>query len=425
VNASPKVSGLFAIVGVVVLTLILVVTARTIEVSDTAAVPANVAVPPEANPAKTSKTGPFYQNPDPLVGVAGTFLKSEPIDGAPDFANVSRIMYVSEDVRGNRIPVTGMLAVPSGDPPQGGFPMIAYGHGTLGSTPKCGLSSEPFRNETTGNYVWEAQLKQLVQEGWAVVATDYEDMGTTGTPMYLIGKTQAQNVLDSVRAVHQSSQIIDTTQTVVYGHSQGGLTAYATGQLAPKYAPELEIDGLVGLAPGILPAIPFALNAIIKDPEPTGKTSFMMQIVRSWSAQFPDEVKVDEVTTDLGRTEGFDAVATECGLTIKKSLQEPMGAYIKEPLPVGLFPLVESNTVPPPDLTMPNLLVQGMQDEAILPVANIAYFNYLCNAGVAAEAAVWQNENHNGVVTASRDVVNQWIHNRFDGEPAGNDCANR
>ena len=417
--------GILGIVAVIVAAIVLAVTAPKFPVADTPAVPDDAAVPPESAMTDASALTPFYRIGRTVEGVPGTMLREQAVEDAPSDVEMSRIMYVSEDVNGNRIPVSGLYVTPGGEEPQGGWPLVAYSHGTTGSTRICGISQTPLQQNTPGYYAWSLQIKPLVEQGWAVVATDYEDMGAPGTPMYLIGKTQGQNVLDSVRAIQRTKTNVNPTKTAVWGHSEGGLGAYATGQIAPTYAPEVPIDGIVSVAPGIVPALPFALNAIVKDPEPSGQTSFVMQIVRSWVAQFPDQLDEDALTTELGRTVGFDAIESSCGSSIKAALDQPMGAYISEPLPNSIYPLLVENTVPETDLTIPSLLIQGMKDEAILPTANIAYFNLLCNAGVPAELAVWKNDSHNGVVISARETMDDWVADRFAGKPAGNDCPNQ
>lgn len=417
-----RAAGVAAIVAALASIVLLAVTAPQQLVESTAAVPDDVGVPAPFAITETSPLTPFYDAPTSLEGPAGKMLKTQAVEGSPDNVVMSRIMYISENRLGDRIPVSGLLAIPKGTPPDGGYPLVAMSHGTTGIARGCGISLAPFLPNTAGAYGWNLQIKPLVEQGYAVVATDYEGMGAPGTPMYLIGQSQAQNVLDSVRAVHNTQSDVNADKTIVYGHSEGGLGALASAQLAPEYAPEVELDGLVAIAPGILPVIPFGLNAIIKSPEPTGKTSFMMQISRAWTAQFPDQLDPKELVTELGRTTGFEALATECGSTIKQTLNQPMGAYINSPLPNAIYPLVEKNTVPPPKIGVPVLIIQGMKDEAILPQANIAYFNYLCAAGNAAEIGVWENDNHNGVVVSSRPMVEAWLAARYDNQPASNDC---
>jgi hypothetical protein len=86
---------------------------------------------PDAGSQATSSTelapfagGDFYQVPDPLTeGDHGTLIRYQPVDGL-DVARASawRIMYLSEDLGGTPIAVTGTALVPSTPVPGGGRP---------------------------------------------------------------------------------------------------------------------------------------------------------------------------------------------------------------------------------------------------------------------------------------------------------------
>ena len=119
------------------------------------------------------------------------------------------------------------------------MPLIAWAHGTTGLGDSCAPSNEAEND----------QLAQaLVGFGYAVVATDYEGLGTPGVHPYVVGASEAHSVLDSVRAVYELGLPV-TDEWVVFGHSQGGHAAMFTGQLQSTYAPELNMIGVVAGAP--------------------------------------------------------------------------------------------------------------------------------------------------------------------------------
>ena len=43
-------------------------------------------------------------------------------------------------------------------------------------------------------------MKQLVDAGYVVAATDYEGLGTPGVHPYLVGESEGRSVLDAARA---------------------------------------------------------------------------------------------------------------------------------------------------------------------------------------------------------------------------------
>jgi alkylhydroperoxidase/carboxymuconolactone decarboxylase family protein YurZ len=87
-------------------------------------------------------------------------------------------------------------------------------------------------------------LNEWLSQGFAVVATDYQGLGTPGPHPYLKVRPEAYSVLDSVRAVLRDVPGL-ANKIVIIGQSQGGGAAFATAAFAPDYAPELDIRGSV------------------------------------------------------------------------------------------------------------------------------------------------------------------------------------
>src|SRR5690606_37318924 len=146
----------------------------------------------------SAQTGPelpeFYQVPS--IGASpGTIIKSEPVAAAGVNGSMHRIMYGSESGRGEAIAVTGVVAVPDSPPPPGGYPVVAWAHGTTGIADECAPSLVAENDQSP-------LLNELLDQGWLVVATDYEGMGTPGRHPYVIGESEARSVIDSVRAAH-------------------------------------------------------------------------------------------------------------------------------------------------------------------------------------------------------------------------------
>ena len=86
-------------------------------------------------------------------------------------------------------------------------------------------------------------LKTWLDQGYAIVASDYQGLGTKGTHPYLATKPASYSTLDAIRAV-QNSDFPLSDDIVVIGQSQGAAAAFATAGHAPEYAPELNIKGV-------------------------------------------------------------------------------------------------------------------------------------------------------------------------------------
>jgi pimeloyl-ACP methyl ester carboxylesterase len=186
---------------------------------------------------------PFYTWTGDIPDTPGRMLRTEPLDAARGLAWAGeqfRILYSSTDGTDGKTPVavSGAYFVPKGTPPAGGWPLVAWAHGTTGIADICAPSWTP-RSKRDTSY-----LSAWIGQGYAVVATDYQGLGTPGPHPYLVVRAEAYSVLDSIRAVLKSFPNI-ANRIVVIGQSQGGGAAVAAAGIAPHYAPELNIRGTV------------------------------------------------------------------------------------------------------------------------------------------------------------------------------------
>ena len=124
----------------------------------------------------------------------GTLIRSEPMVFAPAGAQAYRVLYRSAGMHGEPIAVSGVIVVPPGPAPAGGRPIVAWAHPTTGVVPHCAPSLAIFVFQQM------AGLRQLVEQGAVVAATDYPGLGTPGPHPYLVGDSEARAVIDSVRA---------------------------------------------------------------------------------------------------------------------------------------------------------------------------------------------------------------------------------
>lgn len=178
----------------------------------------------------------------------GTLISALPLDVASIDGAVYRVEYWSESVPSNKpVKVTGLVVVPGGVPPSGGWPVVSWGHPTDGLTANCAPSLDP----TTA----VPFLNDLLAQGWVVTSSDYLNEnalapGSKKVLPYLVGEEAARNVIDIVRAARQIPAADAGSQYQVWGWSEGGQTALWAAHIAASYAPELTLQGAVATAPG-------------------------------------------------------------------------------------------------------------------------------------------------------------------------------
>jgi hypothetical protein len=129
------------------------------------------------------------------------------------------ILYRSTGVQGKPVAVSGLVHIPKGKPPRGGWPIVTWAHGTTGLGDQCAPSRNPGEGAMHALTAYiEPLLDRFLDAGIAVVRTDHEGLGTKGVHPYLVGRSEGRSVLDIVRAARQAHDSLGR-RVVVAGHS--------------------------------------------------------------------------------------------------------------------------------------------------------------------------------------------------------------
>lgn len=346
----------------------------------------------------------FYTPVEPLPTEPGVLLRAETLtEGVPAGADGWRILYTTTQPDNSVTVASGTVIAPS-DRGTEALPLLSIAHGTTGIVPRCApsLSATPFSDGAA------AALEQMVTEhGWAGVTSDYVGLGTEGPHPYLVGQAEARNVLDASRAAMELESLELSTDTVVWGHSQGGHGALWTGQIAGDYAPELTIRGVAGMAPA---TDLFALAEATKS-EVAGKT-VSAYIAGSWNEVFPD---LDlEGHLNPSTAHGVSRIANLCfneqdviaalirGTQIPEQvfpdavLDGDLGTTLRENSPTGPWPA-------------PVLVAQGLADPLILPSMQQSWINGRCEAGDPIDYRTYPGLDHMSLVTENSPLIPQLV----------------
>lgn len=361
----------------------------------------------------------FYDSPARAIGVPGTLLRSEPFTrDVPANARGWRILYATTRGDGSAAVASALVLAPKQASSTTPRRLIAWTHGTTGAATGCApsLLEHPFANLPG--------LREAIDAGWVIVATDYVGQGTAGQHPYLIGEGEARSALDSIRAVHAFSQLELAPDTVVWGHSQGGHAALWTGALAPTYAPELKISGIAAVAPAS------ELKALVDANQhaPIGRI-MSTYILRAYAADYPD-VRIPDIVTAWKQPLVHD-IAARCLdgkralFSVGESLVLGGSIYRIPPTQGALAARLEQNTLRQ-IVPMPLLVAQGETDELVLPAIQRSYVRERCGAGQALDYRTYPGRDHLSVVATDSPYVSDlvaWTQSRFASEPAPNTCA--
>ena len=328
----------------------------------------------------------------------------------------ARITYASTSgITDGPTTVSATVFAPKGKPPDGGWPIIAYGHATTGIQHDCAPSLSP---DLLGSSV---VVTGLVKAGYVVTVSDYQGLGLNETyHPYIDSTTEGYNLIDSVRAARKLIPNA-SNRWAAFGPSQGGQAAWAANELAQNYGGDLKLVGSVSVSAPIditgfadaaatgqlttdqLGPLQLILAALKDEYPDFNLDDYRRGIVKDkWdlllscnSAQADEHTKLmDQVTADDLRPASPDAVDT-----LRNYLQ-------KTSLPRG-------------PAAAPMLVIYGGKDSFIPAAWTDSALQRACRMGDVIQIQMQPGKNH-GDVDAS--ALFPWVTHRFDGDPAPNDC---
>ncbi|GBQ68446.1 hypothetical protein AA103196_1946 [Ameyamaea chiangmaiensis NBRC 103196] len=341
----------------------------------------------------------------PVTRTAGTLLSSTPLDGAlsvPDAGRAFAITYLATDgVTGaGLVPVTGEVLYPDGPAPAGGWPIVAWAHGTVGIADACA----PSRNAHSGRD--KTYLGAWLKRGFAIVATDYQGLGGEGTHAYLNTRVEAYSVLDAARAALTGLPALRDAVMIV-GQSQGAGAAFAAAAYAPTYAPTLDIRGTVATGiPYFTPQIARALmTSAVNAPSGRGVDPMLGYLLLIGASRAGIDPSFDPATVFTPRAmSAVETASKEClkGVVDKA---EADGLTPRNALKPGaldaLAPALGTMTFPTLRLSAPLFVGTGTADRDVSPLGQAALVHDACAAGTVVQAHLYKGQDHSQTVLAS------------------------
>lgn len=363
----------------------------------------------------------FYAAPRDVPSEAGQLIRYEPFERTiPDDAQAWRILYTTTNADGSPAVASGLVIVPrEGD---GDWPVIDWNHGTTGFAQGCAPSILPAGLES-GAFML---LPEVIDEGWALVATDYIGLGTVGPHPYLIGEPTGRASLDAVRAARQLTEARLGDLTVVWGHSQGGGGALWTGAIADEYAPDVELGGVAALAPASnLPGMIENLQTV------TGGSIFASFAVAAYTSLYDDVTYREYIRPGAEVTVRQLAERCLAAPGIVPSLVDIIGnandpeIFATDPT-TGPFGERLVENIPPATISAPLLIAQGTADSIVVPAAQDEFVAGLCAEGQQVDFRTFEGRDHVPLVEPDSPLIPellQWTRDRFAGIAIEQGCT--
>lgn len=371
---------------------------------------------------------PFYQWDKKIPAQPGKLLRFEPLSEGIRLAESDaqyRILFSSTNGIDSKSPtvVSGSLFLPKGQPPKDGWPLLVWGHGTVGLADQCApsWSGRVYRNAY--------YLNQWLKQGYAVVEPDYQGLGVAG-PHLLINVPQlSYNILDSARAV-VGSEFKIANQVIIAGQSQGGAAAFGAASYSATYAPDVNVKGTI--ATGVIYRKPNSqrpvLNAVNKhQPNPALAYQILGFHVLQ---QYDPDIQASDVFTEkaiplvehsrsqcVGQI--FSDVSFEKLSIADALLDKPSDKFVQ------LQKLFEEKYAYYPTLKInhPVFIGTGADDRTPDARTQVELVKDACAAGTQIESHVYHGHGHSEAVPRSLNDAIRFASQALNNQPIQNTCA--
>ncbi|MGV0742013.1 alpha/beta hydrolase family protein [Mycolicibacterium sp. XJ870] len=356
----------------------------------------------------------YFDGPIPP---AGTLIESVPLNAAlsvPGAGRAYRILYSTTDQHDSPAVSTAAVFIPHGDTPDGGWPTIAWAHGTVGLGDDCAPSAQP-RSQRDNEY-----LTHWLDQGYAVVGSDYAGLGTPGLMSYLNTIATAHSVVDSVIAMHQMDLPLSPKWALV-GQSQGGGAAVNSARWATEFSRGSGLDYRGVVATGT----PFNVESIVKQAGPDmalppnlgpAANSYTGYILAGFREARPD-IDVNSVLTTAG-VDAVDKAETFCKPQLDEALtgMTPTG-FFRAPLATlpGVSEALDAYLgTPTSGYDRPIFLGVGLLDQDVPPTMSMRLNEQLLANGQNVTLKIYPDEDHSGTVLASLPDSTPFLRAAFD-----------
>ena len=361
----------------------------------------------------------FYTWSKAIPATPGKLLRSEPLDQAlslPNAASAQRILYTSLDGIDGKTPVvvSGALFIPKGKAPAGGWPVASWGHGTVGVADICAPS-------WAGRSYRDVQyLNRWLEEGYAIVATDYQGLGVPGGHPLLNNRMAAYGILDAAKAVVAGVPGL-ADKVLIIGQSQGGAGAFAAGAYAATYAPKLGVKGSIGT--GVIYTVG-SKNVGEQDQDKVDPALAYGFYTLLAAQQYDPSIDPRDFYTDKAlplfeqaRTSCLSALVSDVvgtGLTPANAKKDYKGDQLKPWLAQVSYPTLK--------LAQPIFIGTGAEDKTPAAATQVALMQDACKAGSVVQGHLYKGLGHSETVNASLKDSIPFARQVISGQPVTPNC---
>ena len=384
--------------------------------------PAAAPAPAPAGPTLPVPLGPaderFYESPATTGAQPGKVIWARPIGFMPTGMAGYTMLYWSTTVSGEPTAVSGMVYRSTAPQPAGASPtIVAWAHGTTGMADTCAPSKKPAGNE--------GPAAQLVVDSLAAgnvfVVTDYEGLGTPGEHPYLVARSHAQNVMDSIRAAAEIVGAGPNPTALALGESQGGAAVLVAAETAAQYAPEVDLRGVVAISPAS------HLDRIRREMDGGPYMGFTLMAALGYETAYPD-LERDQRFLNKGGKDALAYVKTECIGHILETYANQRHAELGFDKLLGAADFrarLAENEPGHVATTVPIMIAHGDSDTVIPVRLSRQLVTAYCNLDTPVVGKFYRGLGHGDVLPLAYDDIAGFVQTLMAGNPVESSCANQ
>ena len=353
---------------------------------------------------------------------------------------IQRFTYLSRSgINDGTTRVTGLLLVPKGEPPEGGWRVVAFGHPATGTLAECAPSLSPTLLDAA------PLAQQLLSAGYVVAMPDYQGLGAGQGPgsvdknqdwmkdrpyyhPYLDSTTAGYNMIDAVRAARSLMARTNASTSdawLAFGVGQGGQAAWAANELVDAQGGGLNLLGAVAISPvadinGLADA---AESGTLNAQQKLDLQAFLAAVKNAYH----DDVNLDDYRSGVARDK-WDALLACQGeaLSERAALSDQIGPDDLRPqsqqAAATLRGFLLKASLPQGPTKAPMLVTFGGRDPLIPPEWTERALDRACKMGDVIQIRRLPDDAPDQLdVAAALD----WMSQRVNAVPAPNDCVGR
>lgn len=335
-------------------------------------------------------------------------------------ASMNVVTYVSRSgVNDGGTHVSTSVFVPKGNPPLGGYPIVALAHQVTGLSAECA----PSRSADLLGLA--PTVAALLRAGYVVTVPDYQGLGKPAVTddeynhyyPYLDSATAGYNVIDAVRATHTTVPQTSTSWVAV-GFREGGQAAWAANELTDGYGSDLKFLGSASISPiaDVSWLADAAQNGMLGDAQKVVYIRYLAAIGR----EYKYDVELDDYRRGAAGQQ-WDAMLS-CRPDAPTAPAQITAADLRPASAEALSALrayLKKTNLPQGPALAPMLVVYSDAEPESPAASTDRALDAACKMGDSIAIQKRPDPQTDPLAALA------WIGDRFAGAPAPNDCGGR